>query len=262
MERAATIEQLNNLLANLQNLREIEVELTQAKRKLEKVDTHFEGKLAVFDREHQEKFIMQRIGPAPTAPTAPTGIVKLAFPLYLSKKAKYQKEQAIYESRLARVLDDYMKVYSAERAELETADKANYDAAKLQASDYVSSVQAKYSEVFSSVKADTTISERFKNISDLKEILSFFEDGRVDTLKEAVNLWFDERRKDEEAQREAEHRQEMLRMEEERLKMEAKRLEAAEAAEEYERLQYVEAQLMREAAERAEEATRDAQYQN
>lgn len=259
MERAATIEQLNNLLAKLQNLHEIEVELTQAKRKLEKVETHFEGKLAVFDREHKEKFITQRIS---SAPTAPKGIVKLAFPVYLSKKAKYQKEQAIYEGRLARILDDYMKVYSAERAELETADKANYDAAKLQASDYVSSIQAKYSEVYSSVKADTTISERFKNIGDLKEILSFFEDGRVDTLKEAVNLWFDERRKDEEAQREAEHRQEMLRMEEERLKMEAKRLEAAEAAEEYERLQYVEAQLTRAAAERAEEAARSAQYQN
>lgn len=52
---------------------------------------------------------------------------------------------------------------------------------------------------------DELLSERLRNTTAIRKMLEFFEDGRVDTMKEAVNLYYDETRKDEEARLAPEH---------------------------------------------------------
>ena len=70
----------------------------------------------------------------------------------------------------------------------------------------------------------------------------------MDTVKEAINLMFDERRKDEEAQKAEKDRAEMLDLEKkrlaaekERLEQEKRRAEAAEDAADYAMLAAIEA---------------------
>ncbi len=84
----------------------------------------------------------------------------------------------------------------------------------------------------------------------------YFEDHRADTLKEAINLWYDEKRKDEEEAKAEAHRQEMKALEE-------KRVRAAQAAEEYAYMQYMAAldtaESARQTADRAQIAADAAQ---
>ena len=98
-----------------------------------------------------------------------------------------------------------------------------------------------------------------KRIPIIEKLIRYFEDKRVDTLKEAVNLFYDEKRKDEEQAREEEHRKQMRELEEERVR-------AAQSAEDYARMQYDEAcnaaEYSRRAAEIAEEMQNQQKYQD
>ena len=72
---------------------------------------------------------------------------------------------------------------------------------------------------------DSTVNQKFKEAEIVQQLIEFFEEGRVESLKEAINLWYDEKRKDEEEERAEAHRQELL-------ELEAERVRAAQAAEE------------------------------
>ena len=93
------------------------------------------------------------------------------------------------------------------------------------------------------------LSGKLKRKEIVITLLEYFADHRADSLKEAINLWYDEKRKDEEEAKAEAHRQEMKALEEEKVR-------AAQAAEEYAKMKYEEA---RDAAEYARQAAEDAQ---
>lgn len=53
---------------------------------------------------------------------------------------------------------------------------------------------------------NTLLSERLRNSDTIKQMIIFVEDGRADTIKEVINLYFEETRKNEDAKLAEEHR--------------------------------------------------------
>lgn len=53
---------------------------------------------------------------------------------------------------------------------------------------------------------NTLLSERLRNSDTIKQMIIFVEDGRADTIKEVINLYFEETRKNEEAKLAEAHR--------------------------------------------------------
>ena len=54
--------------------------------------------------------------------------------------------------------------------------------------------------------ANDLLSNKLKEKEIIEQLIEYFADRRVDTLKEAVNLWYDEKHRKEEAEIEAEQR--------------------------------------------------------
>lgn len=254
MSKDQTVQQLNVLLEKIDLLNQTKNEEIQCRGKLQNAQYYFCSKLDIFDSEQKGKFIAQRIG---SEPSKPTGLIKLAVPVYLMRKSKYETEIKDYNTKYQLVEADYYMTYKSEREALAQSDKVEKLNAVNAAKSDLEMASKKHTNALAAVNSDATVSERFKNAEDIMKLIEFFNDGRADTLKEAVNLWFDEKRKDEESQKEEEHRTEML-------FLERKRLDAAKAAEEYQRLQYLAAEEAarhaKEAAEKAEDAAQSAQF--
>ena len=205
---------------------------------------NYPSKLKKFDDEHKDAFITGRIGPKPIKPS---GVIKLAIPVYLVKKSKYETAIANYDRMYPLAEATYREKYASERAQLAEEDKNEKQQAISSQETTVAVIQKKYETAKAAFEDNDLLSDRLKSKDIVSQLIEFFEDHRADTLKEAINLWYDEKRKDEEEAKAEAYRQEMLELEEERVR-------AAQSAEEYARMQYEEA---RDAAEYARQAADD-----
>lgn len=227
--------------------------LTESEADVSNITHHFLGKLDEYDREHKDTFITEKIG---KAPIKPKGLIKIAVPVYLAKKTKYEKAMLTYQKLYPLAESAYREEHQAARTSLAQQDEIEKEAALRSAQEVFRTAKERYDAIKQKLDADNTLSAKFKTVEIVSEILEYFEDGRVETIKEAVNLWYNEQQKAEEARKAEEHRQQILALEEEKVR-------AAQAAEEYQRQQCVlaqqAAQYAREAAESAQQAASDIQ---
>lgn len=254
--------QKQELLSNLRELLNIITEHDEAKaevdiaqQKLQSSDiytTHLE----TFDADHLEPFIEEKIGPRPVEPS---GLIKILVPVYLIQKSQYDAAIATYEKLRPLAEAAYRETFHTERETLrlqdETESAENVEKAKKQLD---LSIQRR-DEATTKLNLNNTISSSLKQKCIVERLVSYLEEGRADDLKEAVNLYYDEMRKDEEARKAEAHRQEMKELEEEKVR-------AALEAAEYQKKQYEEAEraayYAERAAEQAEEARKAAETAN
>ena len=229
---------LNILLSLIEAESVAECEYSSAKEQLKNATDFYKPKLAVFDDANKPGFIAEKIG---EKPIAPHGLIKLALPVYLSKKKKYDEAKAFYDRAYPLAEAAYREKFNDERKALAEKDKTEQTEAIAIAQAAVERAKEKYDLASKALADDCTLNQKFKETEIVKQLIEFFEEGRVESLKEAINLWYDEKRKDEEEERAEEHRQELLELEQERVR-------AAQAAEEYARKAAADA---REAAEMA-----------
>jgi hypothetical protein len=196
-------------------------------------------RLVAFDEEHKIAFIESKIG---AKPPMPKGILRVVPQVYLYKKKKHDTYEKVYP--LAE--SAYREAYAKERGTIIKEDEEIRQRELTINNSKLERLKAEYDIAEKSVENDSLLSADMKQTAIIKTLIKYFQDKRADSLKEAVNLWYDEKRKDEEEQRAEEHRKEMKRIEEERLR-------AEEEAAEYARMQY-------EAAEEAAEYARQAAY--
>lgn len=241
MEKKEALERLKALDSIICEYETTKANLDRAKTKLGNATNSYPSKLNAFDNATKESFIAERIGNKPVKPTGP---IKLAVPVYLVKKSNYEKALHDYEEMRSQAENDYMESYSETRAKLEAEDKAGYQNAVEKAREALSIAQKAFDYAKDKLATDDLISDKLKNKETVWTLIEYFKDQRADTLKEAVNLWYDEKRKDEEEARAEEHRREMRALEEEKVR-------AAQAAEEYARMQYEESLNAAEAARQA-----------
>ena len=151
----------------------------------------------------------------------------------------------VYNEEYSKVEVEYYNKYKEKRDELLSCDVAEREKATSDLKKELKIALDNQSYSYENLQYDNTVVEELKNINDVNAMIEYYETGRVETLKEAINLLFDEKRKDEEEQKQEEYRQEMLRLQREQL-------EATEEA----------AYYARQAAVDAEAALKEARNAN
>ena len=87
-----------------------------AEKSLNNIKNNYPSKLAAFDGAYKANFIAEKIG---KAPVKPHGAIKLAVPVYLVKKAKYEKEYEEYQRLLPLAEAAYREAYALKRDDLQ-----------------------------------------------------------------------------------------------------------------------------------------------
>lgn len=234
MDRNECVKVLKELLDQIEHFSAIEKELQAARESLTLLRKKPLSAVSKFDTEKKNEYIESRIG---CAPAKPKGAIKLAIPVYLSKKKAYEKEYADYMIRFQDAEKAYYVEFKDIREKLEAKEKASVAFEIQQAEQIVSRLEGDYQLAKTALKDNETVSTRLKNKTIIATLIEYFQDHRADSIKEAINLYFEE-----------EHRKHLETYSEEQVRLTA---EAAEQA----RLAAVRAN---EVAERVEEAIRRA----
>ena len=246
MNSEDTRSKLAKLLNNLIEKEKCADSLEKSNTNIADIQNHFLGKLYDYDQIHKEAFITENLG---MPPTEPKGLIKFVVPVYLSKKSKYKKTLQKYQKLYPLAESAYRNEYRTERNALEQQDELEKEKALHSIREKTTVLKKHHDEIMKAIEFDNTLSDRLKKKEIVSEILGYFDDGRVSTLKEAVNLWYDEQRKSEAERKEDEHRERLIVLEEEKLR-------AAQATEEYQKRQ---CEIVEQAAQYAKEAAENAQ---
>lgn len=235
---------LKRMLSALSDLEIAETEFYTAEGRLH--SNHNPMHLKHFDDMYLENYVEARIGKKPEAP----GKLKvLLLPLYLKQKAQYEAAMAEYNDARPMVEEEYRKEYWEQREALRIQDENEETKNTEEAEKQYHDAENRLSFARKRVEEDDTVASTLKKKEIIEKLILYLEEGRADTWKEAINLYYDEIRKAEEAQKEEDHRRKMLELEKEKVR-------AAQAAEEYAEKQLREAQRASQYAQRAAELNR------
>ena len=232
MDRNECIRILKDLLAQIESLSSATSDLDMAKAELNELYTKSPSAVRDFDSTQKKAFIESKVG---HEPTKPKGAIKLAVPVYLSKKKAYDKTYADYMERYKKAEKEYYAEYKDTREKLESEEKATIAFEIQLAEDALNRAIEKYQSAAALLSENEVLSEKLKNALIVATLIEYFQDQRVDCIKDAVNLYYEE-----------EHRKRLEAFAEEQVRLTA---EAAEQA----RLAAISAS---DAADSAEEALR------
>lgn len=162
------------------------------------------SKLSTFDEENREQYIHNLSGDEPKQ-------LSKWNPLNHTKKKKEEMRIAVedYNQRLAQATAQYYEEYKDTRLQLEAEDKNDKEQALKDAEALLESATGAKDKAEIAWKANTLLSEKMRNSYVIKRLIDYFEDGRVDSLKEAINLYYDDIYKERESKLAEEHRQKL-----------------------------------------------------
>lgn len=206
--------------------------------------------LKKFDSDHMEQFIEKKIG---VRPVEPDGLIKLLVPVYLIQKAQFDVAIATYNKMRPLAEAAYREEYTMQREQLRKQDEYEKNNMLITANNRIAAVKKKLAAAKERIDANNIVSTNLKKKNIIIKLISYFEEGRADNLKEAVNLYYDEKRKDEEDQKTEAYRKQMKSLEEEKVR-------AAQAAEEYQKRQYEQVLLATEAAQKTADIAENMQF--
>ena len=178
---------LKRLLSLIEAESAAQCEYSSARAQLKNATDFYLTKLNEFDNANKPGFIVEKIG---EEPVAPHGLIKLALPVYLSKKKKYAEAKAFYDRAYPLAEAAYRERFNDERTALAAEDKVEQAKAIAIAQTAVDSAKEKYDLAAQVLADDRTLNQKFKELEIVQQLIEFFEDGRVESLKEAINLWY------------------------------------------------------------------------
>lgn len=248
MDKQELIIKLKHILTLLEELEVLQQNEKAAADNCLDVRNNYPFKKDAFDKEHKDRFIFEKIG---AEPVKPNGIIKLAVPVYIAKKNRYKVQVQNYEELYKLAEQLYYETFSEELAVLEQTDKVEQADAILKADQHHRQCLDDIEKCCDNISQNTVIDDSLKTKEIVTKLIGYLTVGRSDSLKEAINLYFDEKRKDDEQKKAEQHRNEMIELEKERVR-------AAQVAEMYQQMQYEETQRAADEAERAAEYARQA----
>ena len=189
MDRNECVQVLKELLTQLERLSAVEKELQEAQESLSLLRKKPLSAVSDFDDAKKEEYIESRIG---RAPDAPKGAIKLAVPMYLSKKKAYKKAYADYIIRHQEAEKAYYTEFKDIREKLESEEKASVAFEIQRAEQTLSGIKVDYQIAETSLNNNTIVSAKLKDKAIITTLIEYFRDQRVDNIKEAVNLYFEE----------------------------------------------------------------------
>ena len=189
MDVKDTISRLNLLLEWLIKLDSLQSELDKAKHALANAKGRPLRAVSAYDDEHKPSFIIERIGKEPEKPSK---ALVLAVPVYLKKKKEYEEKISAYRIAYQIVEKEYQKKHKDIREQLAEEELKERELQISQAESQLDKASSDYNEIQNTISTEEIISDNLKTASNVKMLISFFEEGRSDTIKEAINILFEE----------------------------------------------------------------------
>ena len=242
MERNQIIDRLHALAANLNEKARLEQDISVLAKKLNYEKTRSIKKVEYFDSTHKADFITSKVGEKPVKPTKALAIL---VPVYLKKKKEYEAELEKYNSAVQSAEKEYYITFENERNALIESDNEEREMAIQDLSTRIEVSKSKLEEIVELIEKEAIIGPSLKNILDVQLLVEIFDNKRADTVKEAVNVLFEDK-----------HRKRMEELQEEHVRLTQEAKDAAESAAESAKEAI---KIAKEALERADEAYDKAQ---
>ena len=242
MDRNIIIDRLQFLESNLMKASRLKHDISIIEESLiyEKKRTII--KVEKFDALHKEEFIKSKVGEKPIHPKK---LLAVVVPVYLKKKREYETALEQYNIALNVANQEYYSVFQKERRDLIEQDNREREKAIHDLELKLECIKNEFEATITLINQDDILGRSLKNTSDIRLLIDIFDNKRADSIKEGVNVLFEDK-----------HRKKMeeLQAEQVRLTQEAKEAaeSAADSAEEA-------IGIAKEALERADEAYSKAQ---
>ncbi len=256
MDNKEALSSLLTLRERIQKTDLAKAEFEASTEALKKAEIRQPRAVNEFDQKTKNAYVISHIG---EEPSKPKGIIKLAYPVYRAKKKEFEKKYAEYRIRYDECVAAYYEEYSDQRNKLESEERSEIAYNIQTARQLYNVAKERFETASQELNSDKTLSDKLKRVDVVDELIEIFQDQRADSIKEAVNLFFEE----EHRRRLEEYAQEQVRLTSEATEFARQAAESAEeaASRADEAIRQVENAIDRanEAYEKAEEAYSEAQ---
>ena len=204
METSVIIEKLKEL-ENLSD--KYETVLSQkedADEALLSAQNYFPNRLKSFDDKYKNEFIKNKIGEEPQelGKWNPLKLMK-------NKREEIERLRKEYFEKRNEAKKEYYQLNQKRRDELRKEDEADK-------TNRINIAMSRVKQADEDLNSIHQVWEQYKILPDklrttvvIKKLILFFEEGRVENIKEAINLYYEEEGKEEQERLAAEHRRKM-----------------------------------------------------
>lgn len=235
MERDQILNRLKVLVTNLNEKNRLEQDVDLFLMKINYEKTRTIKKVEYFDSTHKSQFITSKAGEKPIKPAKALAIV---VPVYIKKKKEYEAELERYSASVQSAEKEYYSTYEKDRSDLIEADNKERKVAIQEWTLKLNNAKSKLESAIVLIEQEDIIGLSLKNVLDVQLLIEIFDNRRADTIKEAVNVLFEDK-----------HRKRMEELQEEHVRLTKEAAESAEKA----------IKIAKGALERADEAYDKAQ---
>ena len=204
---------LRSLLEMVSKYEEISRLVSEREERLEKLETTTPN-LDAFDREYKPAFLADYVGQPPKdVPTiGKVGMGIGFFPALITQTQVQKHRERNYAKRESEAESIYEERYKTEREERAELDKKYREEETKRISSELMLLLGQQKELKNNIAQNTVIADKFKTSDILQKFLSYVEEGRANDIKEVINIYYDERYKEEEAQKSEEFRKKAIEM--------------------------------------------------
>ena len=196
-----------DLLDELTKLKNQLVELDNSKHSLEIAETDVKNaktfcpmNLKNFDDEEKEKYIESVVGTEPKKPSK----------WLIGKKKKYEEELKCYNESKEAAKNEYEEKFADIRKELDEKDNAEYDDRLSKAKESEKKAKERLKAAEKDIEENDFLGPDMKNNETINLLYGYVINNRAETIKEAVQLYFVEKRIEESQKKDAEFKEQAL----------------------------------------------------
>lgn len=194
MDKQKMIDELYQLNDKIDRVNVAKKNFEKAKKQLSESKKVIPKSVENFDRNNRESYIRKQIG---AEPIKPGGIVKLAVPKYIAQKKEYKKKLEEYNQRYCEMSKKYYIEFADTRNRLEINEKEKISKGIKQAESEKIKAQKEFEIANNELNSDTLLSEKLKEKEIISDLIEYFNEGRAETMKEAINIYYEEKHRRE-----------------------------------------------------------------
>lgn len=183
MKNELLINELSQLLEIVENYEQSMSRMDEIEDKIHLLYASKNNSLEKFDSEYLPKYILDQIGEAPKD-FAQLNPIKLIKPFANKKRTELQQ---YYENK-EEVTKQYYTDFAEQRAEIIEESQAVFNQNLLLFEREKNELDIKIEANWNQLNQKRILPERFVNSHSIKNVISYLEDYRADTLKEAISI--------------------------------------------------------------------------
>lgn len=199
--RTELLSELNNLMDQIDECEDAEAEYEEVSKIV--VHRPHPSRLEKFDEKEKNNYIISVAGNAPEQPEKSLIGSK-------TKQKKYEEQLEQYNEAVKKAEADYETKFASERSALKQKDEIEYNEIKKNINSKKEKAKIRLEEAKKNLNNNNLLGTDMKNGDTVETLYSYVINHRCDSLKEAVNLFFEEKRTEENHMKEDEFRKKLL----------------------------------------------------